>query len=211
MTALLRLLGALFTYMRRLRTLCVRHYLIGRLGQAGRRISIGEDVHLYGAEHINIEDDVVIAHRVTLRAMTAYPWADPPQTFQPRITLKRACFINNGSQISCTNRVTIGENVMIAENCFIADNNHGYTDPDRSVREQALTADGEVVVDADSWIGANCCIAGNVRIGKHCVIGANSVVTRNIPDYSVAAGAPARVLKQYDQQSQAWRSVGDHR
>ncbi len=206
---ILRMLGSLFSVWQRFRTLCIRHHLIGQLGKAGRRISIGEQVQLYAPEHIEVGDDVILAHRVILRAMTSYPWAEPPQNFQPRITLQRACFINNGSQISCVNRVTIGENVMIAENCFIADNNHSYTDPDRSIRAQPLLVAGEVHIGADSWIGANCCIVGAVGIGRHCVIGANSVVTRNIPDYSVAAGTPARVLKQYDPEKKAWRCIDD--
>lgn len=207
MNRILQWMGAAFSAAQRFRTLCIGRHLIRRFGQAGKRIRIGEQVQLYGPEHMHVEDDVILAHRVILRAMTAYPWTDPAQSFQPRITLKRGCFINNGSQISCANRVTVGENVLIAEHCFIADNNHGYTDPDRSIRAQPLIVEGEVRIGADSWIGAHCCVAGNVRIGRHCVIGAHSVVTGDIPDYSVAAGAPARIIKQYDPDSRKWRSV----
>lgn len=59
-------------------------------------------------------------------------------------------------------------------------------------------------VGDDTWIGTNVVIAGNIHVGKHCVIGANSVVTKDIPDYSVAAGIPAKVIKRYDFDKGEW-------
>lgn len=64
-----------------------------------------------------------------------------------------------------------------------------------------------MVIRRDTWIGTNVSIIGNVNIGKHCVIGANSVVTHNIPDYSVAVGCPARVIKRYDFNQNKWVKV----
>ncbi len=201
---ILRALGALILVAGKFKALCLRRYWTARFGSAGPRISIGDSFHAYNPERIRVAEGVVLANRVTLRAMTAYPWADPPQTFSPEIILERNCFLNNGTQISCVRRVTIGENVMIAENGFIADNNHGYRDPDVSIRAQPLTEAGEVHIGTDSWIGANCCIVGNVRIGRHCVVGANSVVTSDLPDHSIAAGAPARIVKRFDRQQNTW-------
>ncbi len=205
MTFLLRMLGALFMWGRRFETWCIRYYLLGRVGEAGRNISIGEHTQFYGSAHIRLGDNVILANRVTLRALTHYPWTQPPQTFSPQIDIQRGAFINNGCQISCANKVVIGEEVMLAENCFVADNNHGFSDPDRSIREQPLTVGGEVHIDEGAWLGANVCVLGAVHIGKHCVIGANAVVTRDIPPYSLAVGAPAKVIKQYDPTTKQWR------
>ena len=58
-----------------------------------------------------------------------------------------------------------------------------------------------------TWIGTNVVRVGNIQIGKHCVIGANSVVTKDIPDYSVAAGIPAKVIKRYDFEEEEWVRV----
>ncbi len=204
---ILRALGCGAMWLRKFQCLCMQRYLLGRLGAAGREISIGEGVCLHGPRHIRMGNGVSIAHHVTLRAMTTYPWSEPAQSFSPEIILRDRCFINNFTQISCVRRVVIGENAMIAENCFIADNNHGYGDPALSIRAQPLVVEGEVHIGADSWIGVGCCIVGNIRIGTHCVIGAHSVVTTDVPDYSVAVGAPARIIKQYDPGTGAWRKI----
>jgi acetyltransferase-like isoleucine patch superfamily enzyme len=62
------------------------------------------------------------------------------------------------------------------------------------------------VIGEGSWIGHNACVIG-VRVGKHCVIGASAVVLRDLPDYSVAVGAPARVVRRYDVEAKAWRAT----
>ncbi len=204
---ILRTLGALFEAWRKFRVLCMRHYWASRFAETGARLSIGDQFQAYGVDHIHVGDDVVLANRVTLRAMTAYPWADPPQAFEPKLVLKSGCFVNNGCQISCIDRVTIGENVMLAEYCFIADNNHSHEDPDRAIKHQPLRSAGELVIGDGSWIGANCCVIGAVRIGRHCVVGANSVVNTDLPDFSLAVGAPARVVRRYDPASRTWAKV----
>ena len=66
---------------------------------------------------------------------------------------------------------------------------------------------GKVVIGEGTWLGTNVVVVGNVRVGKHCVIGANSVVTKDIPDYSVAAGIPCRVIKRYDFEKEEWVRV----
>jgi acetyltransferase-like isoleucine patch superfamily enzyme len=201
---ILQWLGAGFAAGRKLQALCLRHYWISRFGRAGRGISIGDSFQAYAPERIQVGDGVVIANRVTLRALVTYPWSAPPQSFTPELILEDHCFINHGTQVSCARRIVIGANVLIAENGYIADHNHGYRNPDLSIRAQPLEAAGEVQIGADSWIGANCVIAGNVQIGRHCVVGANSVVTADIPDFCVAAGAPARILKRYNRENGAW-------
>lgn len=208
MNPLLSALGALLVGLDRFRSLAVRHYLLRRLGQAGRGISLGDDVRLYGAQHIRIGDGAVVGSHVVLRAMTEYPWTSPPQTFSPELVLERGCFVNSYTQIACVRRIVIGEDVMIADRCFLADNQHSYLDPDRSIKAQPLAAPGEIRIGAGSWIGTNCCVLGDVSIGRHCVVGANSVVTGSLPDHCIAIGAPARIIKRYDPEQRAWRPTG---
>lgn len=200
--------GRIYLSLKKLFTYCVRCYWLRKFSHAGKRISIGEGVQIHGAEHIYIEDDVAIANRVTLRAMTGYPWSLPPQTFRPHIHLKRGCFINNGTHIASAQNIVVGEDVMIAENCFIADNNHAYTDPERAVKCQPLRVEGKIEIGDGSWIGANTVIVGNVNIGKHSIIAAHSVVNCDIPGFVVAAGIPAKVIKKYDPQNRTWIRAG---
>ena len=199
-------LGKWFVACGKARAFCEGRYQLARLKSAGRRVSVGRDFSVYGPECITVEDDVILAHQITLRALTAYPWAQPPQTFHPEIILRRGCFLNNRTEISAVGRIEIGANTMFGPGCFVTDHAHGYEDATRSPRHQPIAAGGELVIGEDGWLGANVCVAGPVRLGRHCIVGANSVVTGDLPDFCLAAGAPARVIKRYDPASGQWRA-----
>ncbi len=102
--------------------------------------------------------------------------------------------------------VTIGDNVHLAQNVVISGLNHNFEEVDKTIAEQGVSTK-HVIVENDVWIGANSVIPAGVRIGKHVVIGAGSVVTKDIPSYSVAVGNPARVIKQYDVENKQWIKV----
>jgi len=112
--------------------------------------------------------------------------------------------INRGFVVSCAGRVTIGQNVVMADRVFIGDANHGYEDVSRPILLQPMAPPRPVTIEDDCWLGINACILAGVTIGRHSVIGANSVVTRSIPPFSVACGNPASVVKQYDPSRQQW-------
>ena len=85
---------------------------------------------------------------------------------------------------------------MFANGCFVTDGNHRFDDPDKPGPWQGFTSKGPTRVGDNVWCGANVVVASGVTIGERCVIGANSVVTEDVPAFSVAAGAPARVLQE---------------
>lgn len=114
--------------------------------------------------------------------------------------------IQFGSHIVATKSVVIGNNCSIGSNVYIADNTHNYEDISIAPKFQPIKQLDEVVIGDDTWIGRNVCIMG-CKIGKHCVIGANSVVNKDIPDYCVVAGQPARILKRYDFDRKEWRKT----
>lgn len=104
--------------------------------------------------------------------------------------------IGERCRISIANSLEIGEKVLLSPNVYITDCDHEYRNIDTPVMDQGIVQKGQKVSIGDgTYIGINVVIVGNVKIGKHCVIGANSVVTKNVPDYSVAVGSPARVIK----------------
>ncbi|MBT3293810.1 MAG: acyltransferase [Verrucomicrobia bacterium] len=104
-------------------------------------------------------------------------------------------------------RIDIESDVLISERVLIAECYHEFRDVEKPIIDQGICSMGPVRVGTGSWIGMGVCVMPGVTIGKHCVIGANAVVTSDIPDFSVAAGTPARVIKQYDVEKKAWMPV----
>jgi acetyltransferase-like isoleucine patch superfamily enzyme len=102
--------------------------------------------------------------------------------------------------------ITIGNYVMLAQNIVISGLNHGYADVNLPPRLQKVTTK-QITINDDVWIGANCVITAGVTIGKHAVIGAGSVVTKDIPEFCVAVGNPARVIKRYNFETGSWQKV----
>ncbi len=95
-------------------------------------------------------------------------------------------------------RIRIGDNCLIGPYVLIRSADHSFDDTSRPIREQGHEG-GEIVIGNDCWIAGHVTVTRNVRIGDGCVIGANSVVTKDIPAYSVAAGVPARVIRSRKQ------------
>lgn len=108
------------------------------------------------------------------------------------ITVGDNCSFNTYSVVH--GLVTLGNNVRIAPGAKIFGENHGFSDLEKPICTQPNTRKG-IIIEDDVWIGANAVICDGVRVGAHSVIGAGSVVTRDIPPYSVAGGNPARVIK----------------
>lgn len=105
--------------------------------------------------------------------------------------------IGERCRISIVNSLDIGEKVLLSPNVYITDCDHEYRNVDVSVIDQGIVQKGQKVsIGEGSYIGINTVIVGIVKIGKHCVIGANSVVTKDVPDYCVAVGSPAKVIRK---------------
>jgi acetyltransferase-like isoleucine patch superfamily enzyme len=104
--------------------------------------------------------------------------------------------------------VRIGNHVILAQHIVLSGLNHGYTDPDVPIALQPCSV-GEIVVEDDCWIGANSVITAGVTIGRHSVVAGGSVVTKNVPPYTVVAGNPARPIRQYQPATGTWEKVAN--
>jgi len=115
-----------------------------------------------------------------------------------RIRIGQGCFLNRNTMLASIELIEIGDHVMFANGCFVGDGDHRYDDPDLPITHQGFVARGPVRIGSNVWFGVNCVVTGGVTIGARAVIGANSVVTQDIPAGVIAAGAPAKVLREIE-------------
>ncbi len=159
---------------------------------AGCRIYFGVDIHLNQGGCIEFQDQVIVRQNCHVEA-----WGG---------TLKMG--YNSGMNIGCyivaMEEITIGKNVMIGPHVVIVDHDHGTENAGVPMVFQKMKT-APVVIQDDVWIGAHVTITKGVHIGTGAIVGANAVVTRNIPDYCIAVGIPARVIghRQTSQQAAA--------
>jgi len=167
----------------------------------GENVYIGHPLKLEGPGGISVGSEAIILPLAWLACLPLL------EGVNPSLEIGAGTYIGRSAHIIAIKHVRIGDKVLIADRVYISDNVHGYEDPTRPIIEQQVVLKGDVEIGDGSWLGENTCVIG-AKIGVHCVIGANSVVTRDIPDYSVAVGAPARIIKRWDAQSGAWVKVG---
>lgn len=153
------------------------------------------DIQLHDAHCISIGDNGYICHHVILTAWTRYQ----NQVFEPDIIIGQNAHIGEYTHITAINKIQIGDNFLTGRWVTITDNSHGNVSLE-SLHEapinRALCSKGSVLIGNNVWIGDKATILPGVTIGDGAVIAANSVVTKNVPAYSVVAGNPARVIKQ---------------
>ncbi|MCC8088254.1 MAG: acyltransferase [Rikenellaceae bacterium] len=166
----------------------------------GRSSVIISPLHLDGKENISIGDNVLVQYKTWLAAR--------PLTGSDKCELKigNGTVIGHFNHIYATQSIVIEENVLTADKVYISDNIHGYGDITVPILRQPVEQRGSVVIGSGSWLGENVCVIG-ASIGKNCVIGANSVVTRDIPDYCVAVGAPAKIIKKFNRNTGKWEKI----
>jgi len=154
------------------------------------------------APRISLGNSVTVSEHAWLNVATDDPTGDPT------IVIDDNCIIAVGSIISAKNRIHLERDVNVAQQVLIMDHNHAYEDIEIPIIKQGITEGGRIRIGQGSWIGhgaAIICSRGELTIGRHCVVSANSVVTRSIPDYSVVFGMPATIIRQYDPGTGAWR------
>lgn len=162
---------------------CIRACFFG-VNREGS-VYIGKGCSIKGKKNIQVGKDVTIRPDVQI-------WSGGGT-----VKIGKGSEIGERCRISIANSLEIGDKVLLSPNVYITDCDHEYRNIDIPVIDQGIVQKGQKVSIGDgSYIGINSVIVGNVKIGKHCVIGANSVVTKDVPDYCVAVGSYARVIKR---------------
>jgi carbonic anhydrase/acetyltransferase-like protein (isoleucine patch superfamily) len=163
-----------------------------RFGAFGRNSAICFPPNaLFNEQYIHIGSGTLFGPQITLSAGMV-----PGQQMisDPVISIGDRCLIGKGSGIVGHLQITIGDDVWTGHHVYITDQNHGYEDLDTPVSRQVMP-ERPVSIGDGSWLGHGTVVLPGASIGRHVVIGANSVVTGHIPDNSVAVGVPAKVIK----------------
>jgi acetyltransferase-like isoleucine patch superfamily enzyme len=171
-----------------------------KFGKIGRRTRIKNPLRIDGFKNIHLGQNVLIQYKTWLASY-------PIDASKPcRLSIGENTIIGHFNHIYATKNITIGKNVLTADKVYISDNSHSFDDPTIPIMHQQIKQLNEVFIGDGSWIGENVCIIG-ASVGKHSIIGANSVVTKDIPDYSIAVGSPAIVIKQYSFEKKEWIKI----
>ena len=174
-------------------------FLSHRFKGAKNLILFGAPLRILGGKYIELGENVILGKDCRIEATDE--WCG--QKFSPRIIIGDNAVINPFCHIGAIDEVRIGNYVTIAQRTYITDHLHGdmtYENLQLPPRHRSLYSRGKVVLEDCVTVGENCAIMPGVTIGAHSVIGANAVVTKNIPPYSVAVGVPAKVIKVLDPQ-----------
>lgn len=164
------------------------------LGSVGPGALISRADRIRNPRHLHLGPYATIAHDARFDISRGYAG----QPYDGEIHIGEGTIIEPRVHIAAATKLTIGRHVLFASNVFVTDHDHGFLDPDLPVAQQPLIV-AQTRIDDWSWLGENVVVLKGVAIGRGAVIGANSVVTRDIPPFAIAAGAPARVLKMRPQ------------
>jgi len=169
----------------------------------GSEVSIhwSSDIYRKAAPLISLGNDVYIGPHVWLNLVELQP------NDRPKLILSNGCKIGRRSTISVKNEIVLEEDVLFAPSVLIMDHNHEYSDPAIPIHAQGVDQGGTIRIEKNCWLGYGAvvlCTKGHLTIGRNSIVGANAVVTRSVPPFTVVAGNPARPVKQYDPQSRQW-------
>lgn len=156
-------------------------------------------VRVNGKKYIKIQNGCVVQRQGWLLALKI-------DNVDPNLTIGEGTAIGDFCHITAVNEVVLENNVLIANKVYISDNVHSYDDVQIPIISQKVKFLNKVLIKEGAWIGENVCIIG-ASVGKNSIVGANSLVLNDIPDYSVAVGTPAKVIKKFSFDTNKWERV----
>lgn len=169
------------------------------------QFQVGPRAHLRGLSSMSIGMDFMAGEGLWLEAVTRYG----EDRFTPRLIIGNHVRISHWSHISCANSVTIGDHVLMGSKVIVVDHNHGLfgnnaTPPTIPPAQRPLERDRFVKIGNNVWLGDGAVVCPGVTIGEGSVVGANAVVTTDVPPFTLVAGVPARAIRRYDSNKGSW-------
>lgn len=164
--------------------------------QFGHKVKAGSGLNLMAHATLNAlsYDGVEIGNNFTLGKYAIIECTGVLRNVGNSLKIGNNVGINHYCFIGVRGAIEIGDNVIFGPRVNVFSENHNYENPDIPIKEQGVTK-GKTVIGNDVWIGSNVSIMSGVRIGNGCIIAAGAVVTKDVPDYAIVGGVPAKVLK----------------
>lgn len=170
-----------------------------KLGQIGLGTKLFSPI-ISGGKQIFIGKNVYIRKNTWLASVSIN------QNTAASLTIGDGTYIGHFCHIYATQKIHIGKKVLLADRVYLSDNVHSYENINLPIIDQPVKQLNPVILKDGCWLGENVCVLGSV-IGKNSVVGANSVVTKDIPDFCIAVGAPAKIIKRYNFDSNKWEKT----
>jgi len=168
-----------------------------RLAAFGPGSDIEPPAHVLGGGAIRIAEGVRIWRHARIEALNPAPG-------EIRLAIGAGTVIQPHVHIGAVRDVTIGAEVLMASHVYITDHDHDFSDPDDPVLSNGKLLVEPVRIGDRAWLGERVMVLKGVTVGEGSVIGAGSIVTKSVPPFSVAVGAPARVVRRYDRERGEW-------
>lgn len=185
----------ILNYLRKKRLSFYSKFLSIRFKSCGKNVRFEEMGLIVGSKYITIGSNTSFQRLTYLTAWDRYG----RQKFTPEISIGNNCDFGAFNHITCVDKIFIGNGVLTGKWVTITDNGHGgtsYQDMQIRPQERTLVSKGDINIGDNVWIGDKATILSGVHIGKGSIIGANTVVTHDVPPYSVVVGNPAIIIKQ---------------
>lgn len=210
---LIRRISFVYTYslslrLKRYRNTLYTMWIRNFLGKLGEKSSIHYPCSLQGggSSRISIGSNTCIHSHCILGCWKKYivhnvDGTQFEQQFEPEIIIGNDCNIGEFCHITAINKITIGDGLLTGRFVYIGDNAHGglsWEESDTPPAKRHLTSKGEIMIGRNVWIGDKVTILGGVTVGDNVIIGAGSIVTHDIPSNSMAAGMPAKIVKELE-------------
>ncbi len=170
--------------------------------QIGKNSYIDSTVNIFGWAHVSIGENTLVGEQSWINVNGR------EKNFN-HIVIGDYCYLGKRNLLSSSRKLIIGDFVMTNNECKFLGSNHIYNDPMSPYIATGTTNDDIQKIGANVWIGAGTIVLGAVTIGHGSIIGAGSVVTKDIPSFSIAVGNPCKVIKRYDFKEEAWIKVQD--
>jgi len=172
-----------------------------KLGECGGDLHVKSGTVFYNAQKISLGKGVRLGNRCDFYVSPRESNKKFPLVIGNHVHMGHRC------TLACIDSLIIGNKVMIGNDVYIADHGHEYRNPDMAIIDQPVTEPKQTTIENESWIGASSIIMPGVRIGQHAVVGAGSIVTKDVEPFTVVVGNPAKMIKKYDLVTKQWMKI----